>query len=114
MVVTDFGVNSGDGSDGNGSGGGNKCIDDAVNSDDRPFGMKGEYARRYASNDNDADDDDNDDDDGGIATGGCGGGLDTDDLSIFNSMLKLPTEPPRLLSSGSADDAPESLGDPVR
>lgn len=104
IVVTDFGVNSGDGSDGNGSGGGNKCTDDTVN---------GEYARRYASNDNDAADDD-DNDDGGSATGGGGGGLDTDDLSIFNSMLKLPTEPPRLLSSGSADDAPESLGDPVR
>lgn len=37
------------------------------------------------------------------------GGLDIDDFSVFS----LSTDPSRLLSSGSADDAPESLGDRV-
>lgn len=35
------------------------------------------------------------------------------DFSVFNSMLKLPIDPSRLFSSGSADEAPESLGERV-
>lgn len=36
-----------------------------------------------------------------------------DDFSVFKSMLKLPIDPSRLFSSGSADEAPESLGERV-